>query len=78
VTVLWDVDPRDFEEPPADVIRDRVLGGVRPGSIVLLHDDRAELAPTAEALDAILPQLSDRGLRSATVSELLGLGATAP
>jgi peptidoglycan/xylan/chitin deacetylase (PgdA/CDA1 family) len=70
-TVLWDVDPRDFEEPPAAAIRDRVLAGVRPGSIVLLHDDRPELAATAWALDAVLEALPARGLRTATVSELL-------
>lgn len=71
-TVLWDVDPRDFEEPGAGAIRDRTLAGVRAGSIVLLHDDRPALAPTAEAVDAILRELPRRGLRTATVSELLG------
>jgi peptidoglycan/xylan/chitin deacetylase (PgdA/CDA1 family) len=70
-TVLWDVDPRDFEEPGAAAIRDRTLAAIRPGSIVLLHDDRPELAPTVSALDAILDGLRDRGLRTATVSELL-------
>jgi peptidoglycan/xylan/chitin deacetylase (PgdA/CDA1 family) len=70
-TVLWDVDPRDFEEPPAAAITDRVLAALRPGSIVLLHDDRPELAATAEALDAVLDELPARGLRTATVSELL-------
>jgi peptidoglycan/xylan/chitin deacetylase (PgdA/CDA1 family) len=71
VTVLWDVDPRDFEAPPAAAVRDGVLAAVRPGSIVLLHDDRAELAATAQALDAVLEELPSRGLRTVTVSELL-------
>ena len=72
-TVLWDVDPRDFEEPGADVICARVLAGIRPGSIVLLHDDRPELAATAEAVDALLPALRRRGVHAVSVSELLGL-----
>ena len=55
-------------------VRDRTLADVLPGSIVLLHDDRPELAATVEALDAILGELPRRGLRTATVSELLGLG----
>jgi peptidoglycan/xylan/chitin deacetylase (PgdA/CDA1 family) len=71
VTVGWDVDPHDFEEPGADAIRDRVLGAIRPGSIVLLHDDRAELLATAEALEAILPELAARGLEPVTLSDLL-------
>jgi peptidoglycan-N-acetylglucosamine deacetylase len=74
VTVTWDVDPRDYEEPGADAIRRRVAAGVRPGSIVLLHDDRPELAATAVALDGILDDLADRGLAAVPVSRLLGLG----
>jgi peptidoglycan/xylan/chitin deacetylase (PgdA/CDA1 family) len=74
VTVTWDVDPRDYEEPGADAIRRRVAAAVRPGSIVLLHDDRPELAATAVALDAILDDLADRGLTAVPVSRLLGLG----
>jgi peptidoglycan/xylan/chitin deacetylase (PgdA/CDA1 family) len=70
-TVGWDVDPRDHEEPGAAAIGDRVLAAIRPGSIVLLHDDRPELAPTAEALHAILPALAARGLRAVPVAELL-------
>jgi hypothetical protein len=71
VTVTWDVDPRDFEEPGADAIRSRVAAAVRPGSIVLLHDDRPGLAGTAAALDGILDDLAERGLAAVTVSLLL-------
>jgi peptidoglycan-N-acetylglucosamine deacetylase len=71
VTVTWDIDPRDFEEPGADAIRSRVAAAVRPGSIVLLHDDRPGLAATAAALDGILDDLAERGLAAVTVSGLL-------
>ena len=40
LTVTWDVDPCDYEEPGADAIRRRVAAGVRPGSIVLLTTTR--------------------------------------
>jgi len=70
-TLLWDVDPRDFEAPGADAIRDRALAALRPGSIVLLHDDRPELAPTAEAVDAVLAAVRRRGWSAVTASELL-------
>jgi peptidoglycan/xylan/chitin deacetylase (PgdA/CDA1 family) len=75
LTVTWDVDPHDYEEPGAEAIRRRVAAGVRPGSIVLLHDDRPELAATAVALDGILDDLADRKLAAVTVSRLLGEAA---
>ncbi len=71
VTVGWDVDPRDYEEPPAPVILERVVRATFPGSIVLLHDDRRALEATVVALEGILEALGERGLRSVTVSELL-------
>jgi peptidoglycan-N-acetylglucosamine deacetylase len=73
-TVLWDVDPRDYEEPGAVTIYERTARAMRPGSIVLLHDDRPELAPTAEAVDALLDELRRRGWAATTVSELRLLG----
>jgi peptidoglycan/xylan/chitin deacetylase (PgdA/CDA1 family) len=75
VTVGWDVDPRDYETPGAAAIHDRVAAAVRPGSIVLLHDDRRALGQTVVATERILDTLAGRGLGVVTVSELLGLGA---
>jgi peptidoglycan-N-acetylglucosamine deacetylase len=74
VTVTWDVDPRDYEEPGAEAIRGRVAAAIRAGSIVLLHDDRPGLAATAVALGGILDDLEQRGLTVTTVSGLLGPG----
>jgi peptidoglycan/xylan/chitin deacetylase (PgdA/CDA1 family) len=72
-TVGWDVDPRDYETPGAHAIHARVAASVRPGSIVLLHDDRRALAQTVTATERILGTLAERGLRAVTASELLGL-----
>jgi peptidoglycan-N-acetylglucosamine deacetylase len=72
-TVRWDVDPRDYETPGAEAIERRLVQRVRPGSVVLLHDDRRALEQTAVALDGALGQLGARGYRFVTVSELLGL-----
>jgi peptidoglycan-N-acetylglucosamine deacetylase len=58
-TVLWTVDPRDWADPPATTVRDRVLQAVRPDSIVLLHDGTG--ANTPEALPMILTGLGDMG-----------------
>jgi peptidoglycan-N-acetylglucosamine deacetylase len=57
--VLWTVDPRDWADPPATTIRDRVLQGVPPGSIVLLHDGTGQNTPAA--LPMILDGLATRG-----------------
>jgi hypothetical protein len=54
--VRWDVGPRDFEEPGPEVI----YGRTSP-SIVLLHDDRGEPAPTAEAVDEVLDESAAGG-----------------
>jgi len=70
-TVLWDVDPRDFEEPGAEAILARTTAAIRPGSIVLLHDDRPALAPTAQAVDRLLAELGRRRWEPVTVSALL-------
>jgi peptidoglycan/xylan/chitin deacetylase (PgdA/CDA1 family) len=70
-TIGWDVDPRDYEAPGADAIAARVLGGVRPGSIVLLHDDRRALEPTVAAVARVVPALQRDGYEFVTVSDLL-------
>ena len=58
--VLWTVDTKDFENPSAETIRDRVLDGLQAGGIVLLHD--AWTQNTDEALPMILAGLAERGL----------------
>ena len=72
--VQWDVvmgDPVPDQKVSAMV--DRVLGKVKPGSIVVGHANGRNYG-TAEALEIILPQLTARGFRFVTVSELLLLG----
>ncbi len=73
VTVRWDVDPRDYDTPGADAIHERVMRRVRPGSIVLLHDDRRALEQTAVAVDRIARDLTSKDYELVTVSALLGL-----
>jgi peptidoglycan/xylan/chitin deacetylase (PgdA/CDA1 family) len=70
-TLLWDVDPRDYEEPGAQAIYDRIIAAIRPGSIVLLHDDRPELMPTAKAVDRVLHELRRRSWHAVTASQLV-------
>jgi peptidoglycan/xylan/chitin deacetylase (PgdA/CDA1 family) len=64
-TLKWNVDPRDWERPPAHVIVGRVLRDARPGSIVLLHDGGGDRRATALALRSLLVALPRLGLRFA-------------
>ncbi len=73
--VVGDVFPLDFAMPGAEVITERVLRRVRPGSIVILHDgyvgrfDR-DKSQTVRALDGIIPRLREQGYAFATLSQL--------
>lgn len=62
----WSVDPLDWRRPPAAEIVRRVLAGVAPGAIVLLHDGYGARGNTVEALRTLLPALGSAGLRFGT------------
>lgn len=69
-TVYWTLDSRDSVDRgiTSQQIRDRVLGKVAPGSIVLMH---CGSQATADALPAILDGLRSRGLTNVPISRLL-------
>jgi len=66
--VSYDVDPLDYTNPGADLVRTRTLAAVRAGSIVSLHLGHPG---TVAALPAILDGLARRGLRAVTVTDLM-------
>ncbi|WP_280714525.1 polysaccharide deacetylase family protein [Kitasatospora sp. MAP5-34] len=57
----WSVDPRDWSRPGTSKITTRVLGAVRPGSIVLNHDGGGDRSQTIAAMRAYLPVLIEDG-----------------
>ena len=63
--VGWDVDPNDWKRPAARTLTTRVLGHVRPGSVVLMHDGGGDRSHTAASLDATIRSLKARGYRFA-------------
>jgi peptidoglycan/xylan/chitin deacetylase (PgdA/CDA1 family) len=74
--VMWDVNPRDFEQQTGSEVAALVLRSLEPGGIVLLHDGRAD-APgsadvTVDAVRLILVEAARRGLRLTTASEAAG------
>lgn len=74
--VNWSVIPRDWTNPGAQVIADRVCKDVFPGAIVLLHDgdapsQTASREQTVEANAFIIDELRKQGYNFVTVSQLL-------
>ena len=68
-SILWSVDTRDWADRNSAVVCNRAVSNVRSGSIILLHD----IHPTSvEAVPCILQNLTSRGFRFVTVSQLLG------
>jgi len=67
--ILWDVDPKDWSRPGADVIADRVMSQVQPGSIVLMHDAGGDRSQSVAALRIILDRLDAQGLRSVALPQ---------
>jgi len=62
--VNWDVDPRDYlDRATAKGIAKQVLGGVRSGSIVLLHDGGGDQSATVKALPMIIRGIRKMGLQ---------------
>lgn len=66
--VGWTLGVWDTDRPGAAVIAERVRRGVRPGSIVLLHDGDAydpegDRAQTADALSYMVRDLRETGFR---------------
>ena len=67
--IQWDVDSLDWKsEMTAKAIYQRIVGKVKPGSIVLFHNDTEH---TKEILPEILEKLTADGYKSVTVSELI-------
>ncbi|MCP2258209.1 Glycosyltransferase, catalytic subunit of cellulose synthase and poly-beta-1,6-N-acetylglucosamine synthase [Streptoalloteichus tenebrarius] len=73
VTVLSDVDSRDWATQDAETIVRHATPERDRGAVVLLHDAGGDRAQTVAALDRLIPRLKDRGYRITTVSDALGL-----
>jgi len=71
-TIQWDVDPRDWALPGSGAIYANVVGHVRNGSIVLMHDGGGPRGETLAALPSIIQTLRARGYSFVTVDQLTG------
>ena len=65
--VLWSVDPQDWKDKNAQTVRERVVGAVHDGAIVLMHDI---YGTTVDAVAGIIDDLRAQGYEMVTVNEL--------
>ncbi len=72
VTVLADVDARDWERPGVDAIVRNATPKDGRGAVVLLHDAGGDRSQTVAALEVLVPRLKAAGYRFTTVSRLTG------
>lgn len=65
--VLWSVDTNDWQSEDANAIAEYILGNVKDGDIVLMHDIYES---SVEAAIIAIPKLIEQGYQIVTVSEL--------
>lgn len=70
--VLGSIYPFDAQVPSSQFASRYVLWRVKPGAIILLHDNNGRGRRTVATLEIILPELIEQGFRVTTVSELVG------
>ena len=75
-TIMWDVNPHDWQSDDAAEIAHAALTNIRPASIVDLHDGLAPAArsapssrATVDALDMMLTEIRKLGLETVIVSD---------
>lgn len=57
----WRLAIGDWEPPGTDVLVDRLLTGITPGAVVLMHDGGGDRTQTVEAVAAVIPRLRSDG-----------------
>jgi peptidoglycan-N-acetylglucosamine deacetylase len=80
--VGWSVMAWDWDRPPSDVIERRILHGLHPGGVSLLHDGqdtdafpKADRSHTIAAVPHIIRTLKANGFGFVTLPELMDLDA---
>jgi len=68
--ILWNVDSADSLGANWAQIIKTVEAGLRPGAIILMHENHGQ---TMRALDALIPILKRRHLRSVSIAQLLAI-----
>jgi len=75
---LGSVYPLDAQIPWPAFAGSYILGNVRPGAVIVLHDGGPRARRTVRTLDRVLPELHARGYRVVSLSELDKLTTASP
>lgn len=75
LTVLTDLDTRDWSRPGVEQIVAAATPEGSAGAVVMMHDSGGDRSQTVAALDILIPRLQERGYRFTTVSQALELPA---
>jgi cellulose synthase/poly-beta-1,6-N-acetylglucosamine synthase-like glycosyltransferase/peptidoglycan/xylan/chitin deacetylase (PgdA/CDA1 family)/spore germination protein YaaH len=73
MTVLENIDPCDWQEPPPEELLQRVKDKRGEGNIILLHDSGGDRSSTVAALPMILDYLKERGDEVVPIGELVAI-----
>ena len=75
--IYWSVDTLDWKTRNTEKVKNAILGGLKDGAIILLHDIHATtISGTTEALDYIFEK--DLDVEFLTVTEILSRNGTPP
>lgn len=78
VSVLWNQDSLDWRVPGVDTIVSNSLKGIKPGSIILMHDGGGNRDQDVEALPKIIESLQSDGYTFVTINELMQSDSSIP
>lgn len=74
ITVLCSRNGRDYQrDATADNIYSRILPGITPGDIILLHDGGEDRSETIKTLSRIIPELEADGWKFSLLREHLSI-----
>lgn len=71
VSVLWNMDSRDWALPGADKIVSNATSGIQSGYIILMHDGGGNRDEDLQALPTIIDNLHSQGYTFVTINDLL-------
>ena len=67
----WGQDSRDWSNISGKSIAQKIIKNVKPGDIILFHDQGGDRSNTIQALEIILPTLTKKGYEFVTLDEML-------
>ncbi|MPM80392.1 hypothetical protein SDC9_127439 [bioreactor metagenome] len=66
-TIMWSIDTIDWQRPPVEIVKNRVLKKIHNGAIILIHPTE----PTAKALPELINEIKKQGYQITTVSDII-------